>query len=480
MTQYRWVTRKNPQTGKSERVLLAAPKASALENFMQVVGGSSPFIKLNGQWEKRSQANLNALAAGLEKKHGFDIYGYGTPRRVVTRNGTRNPAAPKPNPLDEAVNSAISGMVKPWETGVASVGAQQDYLTDLGSRSSAGLQTQLSGLAAEGIRNSDQMMASAAAANDAQGAALQKQMDFLKSVAGHADQSAIDASAVTAANTFDNRNLATELALRQASMTEDDRARQQIAAVTGTEWARNAQQPLAAMKAQMAGQIAAIQAQAPALRREWGNQDREFQLKQDELKFQREQFAQAIKQWNSEFNEGVRQFDKNAEIQQQGLDLEGNDAASSSSSSAAENLSKWREKVGAQVNDATSLFSAASADPVAYRQLYQSFPKGTIPYKVVTNEAGQKARVLDLNAWRKMPIGTKAQAMLKFFKSKGLPPGWSFIAALQYIPGAKEQMLKAATNPNGTRYILDAHTGQMRALKQGEKVPVYYNTLRTY
>lgn len=402
--------------------------------------------------------------------------------------GTPKPKKPPVNPLDAAVNSAISGMASPWQAAIKNVGGQVDYLQGLGDRTGQGLQHQMGQLAAEGMRNSDQMLASAAQASGASGAALQRQIDFLKSVAGEADPNAVNAGAASAGalNTFGHRNVASELMLRQGTQQNDDRMRAEDAALMNAEWQRGAMQPLAAQRGSMEAQIAAIKAQAPALKRAWGNEDREFGLQKDEMAFQRQQFAQAIKQWNSEFNAGredalTADANTDAALQAQ-IDAS---EASATAGSKPKPGDDWRTKVGTAVGNATTLFANAAADGVAYKKLYQSFPSGALPFKSVDpdGKAGPMppTRVLDLAAWRKQPVGTKVPTMFNLFKSQGMPPGWAFIAAIQSLPGAKEALLKAASPAKGAQgYVFDATSGQMRALRRGEALPMYYNTLRTY
>ena len=322
--KYLKVTRRNPRTGQIETVLMDRQKALAFNAFREKANSGAQWFKTADGLVNRD-TYLNRLAQNQERKYGFGIYGYGNPHRRVVRRpaaaaaaagAAGTPAQARPvrhplSPLQQAVNSAITGMVTPWQQAQGTVQGQQNYLNAYGNRMNTGLQAYLAQLGQEGTANSGEMLAAAAQANDASGAAFRKQMDFLRSVAGgtpgdtylQGGLNAINQSGI-AANAADSRNVASELALRDASQRQFNQGIAQSAALGNTEWKRGAMQPLAATRAQMAAQIAAIRAQGPALARVWGQEDKDYALKQEEMAFQREQFQQAIRQWQREFNAG--------------------------------------------------------------------------------------------------------------------------------------------------------------------------------
>lgn len=185
---------------------------------------------------------------------------------------------PKANPLDAAVNSAIQGQIKPYQA--ANTERQTQYTQDVAD--SAGVDSSLQAQLAQIRAGLDSSNANALGLAASRGSAVPDQMQrnqsFLRDVLGNyttnggtgLDTAASQQGVISNANASGN---AAAVGLAGSSGASQLAAQSGAAGMAGRERGTQLLQARLADQRAIQNQIAAIKATAPALRREYQNQD---------------------------------------------------------------------------------------------------------------------------------------------------------------------------------------------------------------
>ncbi len=397
------------------------------------------------------------------------------------RAAAARPAPARPvNPLDAQVNAAIGERVKPLQGMLGEREKQYAAEGQLAGRANTALQGELDRIGGVYNEAKGQAIGAVGAGQVATEGEQARGNAFLQSVLGGFMPDAAQAAPAQAQNQLiagaqgdlQNRTIAGQLALEQQAGNAGLAMQRTATGQQAAEFTRDRLDARNADTRTIQTQIAAIQAGAPALRRQFGRENEQMSLARQQLQLDRQNLGQNQSQFDANLafqREGLASSEEQAGLDRETAAAGGAGGGAAASAASAKRVEAARSSAGTMVDNMMTVAASATGDPAAFAQLKKRLPGLKLGVK-----NAQGAWVLDNKKWKALAgKPSTITALFAAYKAQGLAPMWAFWAAQKFAPNAF---------PAGQTFDIKSGTWrkwtaqEVKQLKSGWK-PVHYRYL---